>query len=277
MKRLKLRNALSTRIRIVVSSLCLRGLTLEIKRLLTFVDRLVVDMRKQTKRPTQRRQPTQNRAQETVSAILEAVIRLLKRGGLSAITTNHIAVAAGVSIGSVYQYFPNKQAIFLALHERHINHVDQVLRRRMSQSVGEPLELLVSSLLDGMIEVHASDSELALLLDTEIPHRAGERETSRSDCMRRSEKRLRHTQEFLEAQSSCMFERFYLATCWTLWDMRLCCGVPMRCRFEAQSWKQSTQSSPLSSPDGAKIVEMDGRFHCMKVQCQLAISGQISH
>jgi AcrR family transcriptional regulator len=172
-KRLKLRNALSTRIRIAVSSLCLCGLTLEIKRLLTFVDRLVVDMRKQTKRPTQRRQPTQNRAQETVSAILEAVIRLLKRGGLSAITTNHIAVAAGVSIGSVYQYFPNKQAIFLALHERHINHVDQVLRRRMSQSVGEPLEQLVSSLLDGMIEVHASDSELALLLDTEIPHRAG--------------------------------------------------------------------------------------------------------
>ena len=86
-------------------------------------------MRKPAKNSLRRRQPTQRRAQETVEAILDAVIRLLKRGGLSAITTNSIAETAGVSIGSVYQYFPDKQAIFIALHERHIHQVDQVLRR----------------------------------------------------------------------------------------------------------------------------------------------------
>jgi AcrR family transcriptional regulator len=141
--------------------------------MLTFSNRLDFDMRKPAKRPVQRRQPTQNRAQETVNAILDAVIRLLKRDGASAITTNSIAETAGVSIGSVYQYFLNKQAIFIALHERHINQVDRVLQARISESAGEPLDRLVASLLDGMIEVHASDSELAALLNTEVPHRAG--------------------------------------------------------------------------------------------------------
>jgi AcrR family transcriptional regulator len=107
-----------------------------------------------------------------VIAILDAVIRLLKRSGASALTTNSIAEAAGVSIGSVYQYFPNKRAIFIALHERHIEQVDRMLQRKISESAGEPLDRLVSHLMDGMIEVHASDPELAALLDSEVPHRA---------------------------------------------------------------------------------------------------------
>lgn len=129
-------------------------------------------MRKPVRSPIRRRQPTQRRAQETVNAILDAVIRLLKRRGASAITTNSIAETAGASIGSVYQYFPNKRAIFIALHERHIEQVDRVLRRKISESAAEPLDRLVSHLMDGMIEVHASDPELAALLDSEVPHRA---------------------------------------------------------------------------------------------------------
>lgn len=129
-------------------------------------------MRKPVRSPIRRRQPRQKRAQETVNSILDAVIRLLKRSGASAITTNSIAEAAGVSIGSVYQYFPNKRAIFVALHERHIEQVDRVLERKIAESAGEPLDGLVSHLLDGMIELHASDPELAALLDFEVPHRA---------------------------------------------------------------------------------------------------------
>jgi AcrR family transcriptional regulator len=62
--------------------------------------------------------------------MLGAVVRLLKRSGTTAITTNRIAQAAGVSIGSVYQYFPDKRAIFVALHERHIEEVDRFCRGR---------------------------------------------------------------------------------------------------------------------------------------------------
>lgn len=104
--------------------------------------------------------------------MLGAVVRLLKRGGTSTITTNRIAETAGVSIGSVYQYFPNKRAVFIALHERHIQEVDQVIRRKISESTGEPLETLVLSLIDGMIEIHEGDPELSSLLDSEVPHRA---------------------------------------------------------------------------------------------------------
>jgi len=136
-------------------------------------------MRKPERNLLRRRRPTQKRAQETVNAILDAVIRLLKRRDADAITTNSIAEAAGVSIGSVYQYFANKRAIFIALHDRHIEHVDRVLQRKIEQSAGEPLERLVLHLMDGMIEVHASDPELAALLDSEVPHRVdGAREFS---------------------------------------------------------------------------------------------------
>ncbi len=120
-----------------------------------------------------RRRPTQARAQATVEAMLDAAVVLLKRYGASSITTNRIAETAGVSIGSVYQYFPNKQAIFVALHERHIRDVDTAIRRKIAECTHAPLEKLILSLLDGMVEIHARDSRLAALLQSEVPHRAG--------------------------------------------------------------------------------------------------------
>ena len=69
---------------------------------------------KTNERALTRREPKQRRSRETVEAVLEAVQRVLKRHGVEAITTNRIAEAAGVSIGSLYQYFPDKRAIFTA-------------------------------------------------------------------------------------------------------------------------------------------------------------------
>ena len=119
-----------------------------------------------------RRKPVQERAQITVEAMLDAAIKLLKRAGSAALTTNRIAETAGVSIGSVYQYFPNKQAIYLALHERHITQVDEVMQRRLRESADATLEELIGSMIDGMIEVHEGDPELSMLLQSEVPHRS---------------------------------------------------------------------------------------------------------
>jgi AcrR family transcriptional regulator len=94
-----------------------------------------------TKKASSRRKPKQPRSRQTVEAILDAVVRILKREGFAAITTNHIAEVAGVSIGSLYQYFPDKRAIFVALHGRHV-------------------------------AAHTRDPELFELLATEVPHRA---------------------------------------------------------------------------------------------------------
>ena len=58
-------------------------------------------------------------------------MRLLKRDGSGTITTNRIAKVAGVSIGSAYQYFPDRRAIFIALHERHINEIDRMIQTKL--------------------------------------------------------------------------------------------------------------------------------------------------
>ena len=67
-----------------------------------------------------RRTPRQARAGETVSAILEAAAQVLEAGGLAGFTTNAVAERAGVSIGTLYQYFADKQALLRALAEREI-------------------------------------------------------------------------------------------------------------------------------------------------------------
>jgi AcrR family transcriptional regulator len=125
-----------------------------------------------SKRSATCRKPVQTRAQVTVEAVLDAAVKVLKRVGSASLTTNRIAETAGVSIGSVYQYFPNKGAIYLALHERHIAQVDRVMQRRLSDSADATLEQLIGSMIDGMIEVHNADPELSTLLQSEVPHRA---------------------------------------------------------------------------------------------------------
>lgn len=118
------------------------------------------------------RKPMQARARMTVDAILDAVVRLLKREGNRAITTNRIAAVAGVSIGSVYQYFPNKQAIFVALHERHMSQIDRMIQGKLIEHAASPLDVLIRAMVDGMVEAHAPDPELFQLLQTQVPHRA---------------------------------------------------------------------------------------------------------
>jgi AcrR family transcriptional regulator len=69
---------------------------------------------------SKRRNPQQDRAKETISAIFEATARILEREGRRALNTNSIAERAGVSIGTLYQYFPNKEAILIAMAREQI-------------------------------------------------------------------------------------------------------------------------------------------------------------
>src|SRR5580692_7027926 len=125
-----------------------------------------------TTKTSRRRRPMQRRARQTVDAILDAVVRILKREGFDAITTNRIAEVAGVSIGSVYQYFPDKRAIFVALHERHIQEIDRLVEAKLFEHAASPVEDLIAAMMEAMIEAHATDPELYELLLTEVPHRA---------------------------------------------------------------------------------------------------------
>lgn len=125
------------------------------------------------RRTSHRRRPKQRRAQQTVEAVLDAVVRILKREGIRAVTTNRIAEVAGISIGSVYQYFPDKQAIFVALHQRHIDQIDHIVERRLIEHATSSLDDLMRAMIEGIIDAHTIDPELYELLATEVPHRAG--------------------------------------------------------------------------------------------------------
>ena len=130
-------------------------------------------MRKPSKKSSRRRKPKQRRSRQTVEAILDAVLRILKREGNRGVTTNRIAEVAGVSIGSVYQYFPDKRAIFAALHERHIEQIDRMVERTLVEHAASRLTELMMALIEGMLEAHRADPELYEMMAAEVPHRAG--------------------------------------------------------------------------------------------------------
>jgi len=104
--------------------------------------------------------------------MLDAVIRLLKREGVAAITTNRIAEVAGVSIGSVYQYFPDKRAIFIVLHQRHIEQIDRLVEAKLFEHASSPLDTLMRAMIEAMVDAHTVDPELFEMMSTEVPERA---------------------------------------------------------------------------------------------------------
>jgi AcrR family transcriptional regulator len=107
-----------------------------------------------------------------VNAVLEAVQLVVKRHGIRAITTNRIAEAAGVSIGSLYQYFPDKRAIFAALHDRHVDDVRQVIERTTAACASAPLEEFACELVEGLLNVHAEAAELHDVVSCAVPKSA---------------------------------------------------------------------------------------------------------
>jgi AcrR family transcriptional regulator len=124
---------------------------------------------KTNERAHARRAPKQQRSRQTVEAVLEAVQRVLKRHGAEAVTTNRIAEAAGVSIGSLYQYFPDKQAIFTALHDRHVDDVRQVIERTLVDCTSASLEDFTRELMGGLANLHAKDAELHEIVSAAVP------------------------------------------------------------------------------------------------------------
>jgi AcrR family transcriptional regulator len=90
-----------------------------------------------------RKWPRQRRAAFTVDVVLEAATRVLAAGGLARFTTNRVAEVAGVSVGSVYQYFPNKEALIAALIERaqqaFVAEVEQLVAATATASLDDSL------------------------------------------------------------------------------------------------------------------------------------------
>lgn len=92
-----------------------------------------------------RKQPSQGRAAATVDAIVTAVERILEREGPKGLTTNRVAEIAGVSVGTLYQYFPNKEALIGALSERYIQQTFAMCRAALAAADGVPLARIIEA------------------------------------------------------------------------------------------------------------------------------------
>lgn len=116
-----------------------------------------------------RRRPIQARSKATVDAILEATTRVLKTDGYEKASTNRIAKVAGVSVGSLYQYFPNKQALILALLERHAERQAMTVASLLGGMQDAPLDQLVRRVVEALLAAHRVDPELHRVIMEQIP------------------------------------------------------------------------------------------------------------
>jgi AcrR family transcriptional regulator len=120
-----------------------------------------------------RKSPNQTRAKETVDAILRATAHILRKEGYARATTNRIAEKAGVSIGSLYQYFPSREAIVNALLERHASEIQLQLASVLEGAVDQPLAVIVERFIAAMIALHSKDPELHRAFSEQLPTLGG--------------------------------------------------------------------------------------------------------
>jgi len=132
-----------------------------------------------------RKHASQNRSRATVDALIEATARILVREGFAKASTNRVAEQAGVSVGSLYQYFPNKEALVVAVIDRHNQELMQVVRGALAEVAALPMERAVRKLVAVAIEAHRIDPKLHRVLAEQIPRtgRLGNTETfNRETC-----------------------------------------------------------------------------------------------
>ncbi|MFO0634899.1 MAG: TetR/AcrR family transcriptional regulator [Nannocystaceae bacterium] len=120
-----------------------------------------------------RKQPKQARAQATVEAILTATAEVLTEQGYEAATTNAIARRAGVSIGSLYQYFPHKEALVMALCDRHMQQMTALIIGEVAAMRGLPLSDAVRALIRTLLRAHNVEPKLHRVLIEQVPRVAG--------------------------------------------------------------------------------------------------------
>ncbi len=116
-----------------------------------------------------RKVASQQRSRATVDALVEATARILVKEGFDKASTNRIAEVAGVSVGSLYQYFPSKEALVVAVIERHQQEIMQTVQSVLAEVLDEPVEKAVRKLVLVAVKSHRVDPKLHRVLAEQIP------------------------------------------------------------------------------------------------------------
>jgi AcrR family transcriptional regulator len=128
-----------------------------------------------------RKLPVQARSAASVDAILEATIQVLLHAGKERLTTTRVALRAGVSVGTLYQYFPNKSALLQAALKRHLIEVTETMERVCREQRGSTLAHMATALITAFLEAKMKDARTSVALysvssdvdGTKIAHQMG--------------------------------------------------------------------------------------------------------
>jgi AcrR family transcriptional regulator len=111
-----------------------------------------------------RKSPVQARSTVTVEAIYEATIQVLLSQGAERLTTTRVAERAGVSVGTLYQYFPNKQSLLFAVLEAHFNRVSEAVETTCERARGKPLAEMVKQVVEAFVDVKMERADISTAL-----------------------------------------------------------------------------------------------------------------
>ena len=111
-----------------------------------------------------RKTPVQARSTASVDAILSATIQVLLQVGKDRLTTTRVALRAGVSVGTLYQYFPNKGALLHAALQRHLESVTAAVELACEQQKGQPLARMATELITAFLAAKMEDPKTSVAL-----------------------------------------------------------------------------------------------------------------
>jgi len=111
-----------------------------------------------------RKTPVQARSTATVEAIYEATIQVLLCEGAERLTTTRVAERAGVSVGTLYQYYPNKQSLLFAVLQGHMNKVSEAVEAACEHAHGKPLAEMVKDVVEAFVDVKMERTDISTAL-----------------------------------------------------------------------------------------------------------------
>ena len=111
-----------------------------------------------------RKTPIQARSTASVNAILDATIQVLLKLGKERLTTTRVALRAGVSVGTLYQYFPNKSALLQAALKRHLDEVTNAIELVCKQQEGATLRQMATALITAFFEAKMKNAKTSVAL-----------------------------------------------------------------------------------------------------------------
>ena len=111
-----------------------------------------------------RKTPIQARSTVTVEAICEAAIQVLLALGSDRLTTTRVAERAGVSVGTLYQYFPNKQSLLYAVLDQHLSRVADAMESACERHRHQPLRMMVAAVVEAFVDAKMERADISTAL-----------------------------------------------------------------------------------------------------------------